>query len=406
MWDVLPQLDHGAAVHMLREAHRVLLPGGCVFVERLPARRPCDRGDRRRRRADRLHGPRRDAARRRPRACRRRTRSGCWTASPRSASSTSASATGRGPGAPTGARRSTSSSRGCERGARDASRRGRPRADRRPPPRARARHLLRADGRRDRRSRAGVAAARRCSRRSASRVPRAILLTHIHFDHAGATGALVRRWPDVEVWVHERGAPHVIDPSKLVASATRLYGDDMARLWGEVVPVPERNVRVLRGGERIGPWQVEYAPGHAQHHVVYLHEPTRTAFCGDVAGVQIGGGPVLPPTPPPDIDLDAWSAVARHARRLGAGAARADALRARRGSGAAHRRAAREPRALRVAGARARRRRSSRTRSAPSSRGSADPQRRRVVPAGDAAGDAVGGARPLVARRDEGAGAS
>src|ERR671936_1655007 len=83
-------------------------------------------------------------------------------------------------------------------------------------------------------------------------VPRAILLTHIHFDHAGATGALVRDWPDVEVWVHERGAPHIVDPERLVASATRLYGDDMKRLWGEVVAVPEANLRVLRGGETIG----------------------------------------------------------------------------------------------------------------------------------------------------------
>jgi glyoxylase-like metal-dependent hydrolase (beta-lactamase superfamily II) len=135
--------------------------------------------------------------------------------------------------------------------------------------------------------------------------PRAILLTHIHLDHAGATGALVRRWPGVEVWVHERGAPHLVDPSKLVASATRLYGDDMERLWGEIVPVPEGNVRVLEGGERIGPWRVAYTPGHAQHHVSYLHEDG-TAFCGDVAGVRIGEGPVLPPTPPPDIDLEAW----------------------------------------------------------------------------------------------------
>ncbi len=138
--------------------------------------------------------------------------------------------------------------------------------------------------------------------------PRAILLTHIHFDHAGATGALLRRWPGAEVWVHERGARHLIDPSKLVASAQRIYGDDMERLWGEVVPVPEANVRILQGGERLGPWHVRYTPGHAQHHVAYLHEPTRTAFCGDVAGVRIGDGPVLPPTPPPDIDLEQWRA--------------------------------------------------------------------------------------------------
>src|SRR5207247_6318302 len=102
------------------------------------------------------------------------------------------------------------------------------------------------------------------------RVPRAILLTHIHLDHAGATGALVRRWPEVEVWVHERGAPHVLDPSKLVASASRLYGDEMERLWGEVVPVPERNLRVLSGGERLDGVRVEYTPGLAAHHVSSL----------------------------------------------------------------------------------------------------------------------------------------
>jgi len=142
-------------------------------------------------------------------------------------------------------------------------------------------------------------------------VPERILLTHIHLDHAGATGALVRRWPDAEVWVHERGAPHVVDPSKLVASATRLYGDDMARLWGEIVPVPERNLRVLRGGEALGPWRVEYTPGHAFHHVSYLHEPTGTAFVGDTGGVRIGDGPIMPPTPPPDIDLGLWHASLR-----------------------------------------------------------------------------------------------
>jgi glyoxylase-like metal-dependent hydrolase (beta-lactamase superfamily II) len=139
-------------------------------------------------------------------------------------------------------------------------------------------------------------------------VPRAILLTHIHLDHAGATGALVRRWPQAEVWVHERGARHVVDPSKLVASATRLYGDDMARLWGDIVPVPQENLRVLAGGERVDGFRVAYTPGHASHHVSYLHEATGTAFVGDVGGVRIDGGPIVPPTPPPDIDLEAWRA--------------------------------------------------------------------------------------------------
>jgi glyoxylase-like metal-dependent hydrolase (beta-lactamase superfamily II) len=136
--------------------------------------------------------------------------------------------------------------------------------------------------------------------------PRRLLLTHIHLDHAGATGVLVRRFPELEVWVHEVGAPHVIDPSKLIASATRLYGDDMERLWGEIAPVPEGNLRILRGGERIDGFAVEYTPGHASHHVAYLHEPSGTAFCGDVAGVRIGSGPLIPPTPPPDIDIPAW----------------------------------------------------------------------------------------------------
>jgi glyoxylase-like metal-dependent hydrolase (beta-lactamase superfamily II) len=133
-----------------------------------------------------------------------------------------------------------------------------------------------------------------------------ILLTHIHLDHAGATGLLVRRFPEAEVWVHERGAPHVVDPSKLVASATRIYGEDMQRLWGEIVPVPEENLRVLSGGEAIEGYRVEYTPGHASHHVAYLHEATGLALCGDAAGVRIGDGPLIAPTPPPDIDVEAW----------------------------------------------------------------------------------------------------
>src|SRR5213592_1452431 len=81
--------------------------------------------------------------------------------------------------------------------------------------------------------------------------PRRLLLTHIHLDHAGATGVLVRRFPEIQVYVHERGAPHLVDPSKLLASAEKLYGDDMERLWGEVAPVPEENVHALSGGETV-----------------------------------------------------------------------------------------------------------------------------------------------------------
>ncbi len=139
--------------------------------------------------------------------------------------------------------------------------------------------------------------------------PRALLLTHIHLDHAAATGALVRRWPELEVYVHERGAPHLIDPSKLLASAERLYGDDMERLWGEIVPVPEANVKALAGGEDVFGMRVAYTPGHASHHVCYFHEETGTAFVGDVAAVRIPPSDlVVPPTPPPDIDIETWLA--------------------------------------------------------------------------------------------------
>jgi len=137
--------------------------------------------------------------------------------------------------------------------------------------------------------------------------PRAIVLTHIHLDHAAATGALVRRWPDLEVYVHERGARHLVDPSKLLASAERLYGDRMEYLWGEIVPVPETNVRPLAGGEDVLGMRVAYTPGHASHHVCYLHEESGTAFVGDVAAVRIPGVDlVVPPTPPPDIDVETW----------------------------------------------------------------------------------------------------
>jgi len=137
--------------------------------------------------------------------------------------------------------------------------------------------------------------------------PRAILLTHIHLDHAAATGALVERWPDLEVYVHERGAPHLIDPSKLLASAERLYGDRMEHLWGKILPVPEANVTALSGGESVLGMRVAYTPGHASHHVAYFHEESGTAFTGDVAGVRIPGSTlVVPPTPPPDIDVETW----------------------------------------------------------------------------------------------------
>jgi glyoxylase-like metal-dependent hydrolase (beta-lactamase superfamily II) len=137
--------------------------------------------------------------------------------------------------------------------------------------------------------------------------PRGLLLTHIHLDHAGASGSLVRRFPGLRVYVHESGARHLVDPAKLLESASRLYGDDMERLWGDVLPVPAGSVVALEGGESIEGFRVAYAPGHASHHVVYLHEATGDAYVGDVAGVRIP--PIdftIPPTPPPDIDVEAW----------------------------------------------------------------------------------------------------
>jgi glyoxylase-like metal-dependent hydrolase (beta-lactamase superfamily II) len=119
----------------------------------------------------------------------------------------------------------------------------------------------------------------------------------------------VQRWPDLEVYVHERGAPHLLDPTRLLDSARRLYGEDMDRLWGEVVPVPSANLRLLRGDEQLldGRFEVAYTPGHASHHVSYLYDGT--AFVGDVGGVRITPQTLtVPPTPPPDIDVDAWHA--------------------------------------------------------------------------------------------------
>jgi glyoxylase-like metal-dependent hydrolase (beta-lactamase superfamily II) len=137
--------------------------------------------------------------------------------------------------------------------------------------------------------------------------PRALLLTHIHLDHAGASGSMVRRWPELPVYVHEIGARHLADPAKLLASAERLYGDRMEMLWGEVAPVPSANLKPLRGGEEVLGFSVAYTPGHASHHVSYFHPPTGRAFVGDTAAVRIPPSDfVMPPTPPPDIDLDLW----------------------------------------------------------------------------------------------------
>ena len=141
---------------------------------------------------------------------------------------------------------------------------------------------------------------------------RAILLTHIHLDHAGATGTLVHENPALRVYVHEKGAPHMVEPDKLIASATRLWGDEMDRLWGEFRPVPQRRADVLRGGERISAGgrdlDVAYTPGHASHHVSYLQRRQRRRVRRRHRRRPAAPSAVscMPPTPPPDIDLELW----------------------------------------------------------------------------------------------------
>jgi glyoxylase-like metal-dependent hydrolase (beta-lactamase superfamily II) len=143
---------------------------------------------------------------------------------------------------------------------------------------------------------------------------RHVLLTHIHLDHAGAAGVLMQHLPNARVYVHEVGAPHLIDPSRLISSASRVYGSLMKRLWGAMLPVPADRVVVLHDGQILEVagrrLQVLYAPGHAIHHVVYRDLDAGSMYTGDVAGVRMPGcAYVRPPTPPPDLDLDAWEAT-------------------------------------------------------------------------------------------------
>jgi glyoxylase-like metal-dependent hydrolase (beta-lactamase superfamily II) len=141
---------------------------------------------------------------------------------------------------------------------------------------------------------------------------RHLLLSHIHLDHAGAAGSLARANPELTVWVSEIGAPHVVDPSRLERSARRLYGDLFDPLWGELAPVPERSVRIATG-DVLG-WAAFPTPGHASHHVSYLREGTLLA--GDACGVRMPGASyVLPVSPPPDLDVEAWHATVAEIRR-------------------------------------------------------------------------------------------
>jgi glyoxylase-like metal-dependent hydrolase (beta-lactamase superfamily II) len=136
---------------------------------------------------------------------------------------------------------------------------------------------------------------------------RHLLLSHIHLDHAGAAGPIVRRHPALTVWVSPIGAPHLVDPARLERSARRLYGDFFDTLWGELAPVPEKNVR-LAEGDVLG-WESFPTPGHASHHVSYFRDGTLLA--GDAAGVRMPGASyVLPVSPPPDLDVEAWHATA------------------------------------------------------------------------------------------------
>jgi glyoxylase-like metal-dependent hydrolase (beta-lactamase superfamily II) len=149
----------------------------------------------------------------------------------------------------------------------------------------------------------------------------AVAVTHIHLDHAGAAGTLVQRFPHLEVYVHPFGAPHLIDPSRLVASAGRLYGDALEPLFGRVVPVPAGCVRKLENGASVQLGARRLAaldtPGHAGHHLAYLDEDRGDVFTGDAAGVALPGSRyVRPPTPPPELDVPAWERTIERLRAL------------------------------------------------------------------------------------------
>ncbi len=151
-----------------------------------------------------------------------------------------------------------------------------------------------------------------------------VFLTHIHLDHAGASGHLAGLLPNATFYVHEVGYPHLVDPSKLLKSATRIYGERMDELWGEARPVPEDRLEVLEGGEELeaagGALVARYTPGHAYHHLAYLEPESGALFAGDVAGIRLPGQSyVRPPTPPPEIDVEAWTQSIGLIRQLSPG---------------------------------------------------------------------------------------
>lgn len=144
-----------------------------------------------------------------------------------------------------------------------------------------------------------------------------VLLTHIHLDHAGAAGCLAQE--GAQVVVHPVGAPHLINPEKLLASAARIYGEMMDTLWGEFLPVPEGSLRLPKDAEEIVVGRLRflpiYTPGHAEHHIVYLFEDV--CFSGDVGGVRMPGFPYLRvPMPPPELHLERWRETIARLRGL------------------------------------------------------------------------------------------
>jgi len=147
---------------------------------------------------------------------------------------------------------------------------------------------------------------------------RHVFLSHIHFDHAGAAWRFAKL--GAQIYVHPQGAPHLIDPSRLIDSATRIYGDEMERLWGKFAPIAEQSVTVLQDGDivRLGPLEVRAiaTPGHASHHHVYHWEDH--VFGGDVAGVRLGGGPPIPPFVPPELHIESWLESIEKIRALNA----------------------------------------------------------------------------------------
>lgn len=148
---------------------------------------------------------------------------------------------------------------------------------------------------------------------------RHVLLTHIHLDHAGATGHLVEHFPNAVVHVHEDGASHLVDPERLVSSTRRTFGELHDRLWGEVKPVPSERIRAWRpeeAGTRAGLRPV-HTPGHISHHVAYLDESDGTLFAGDSMGIALAGGPQHPPTPPPAVNLPDWATTLETIGALG-----------------------------------------------------------------------------------------